>query len=200
MTGDPSWGGTLYDGGNKVLVSYTDKENKKRRLSYDMETGKSEDVLIHGVRLQYLAFNEEALWYMGYGTICWYDWQTKEDHVAAFFFDDGLDVVLEPTAGLMAYIDYSSETDNDEIFICDIDQRKTIRITTAGWNIHYGSLRLTNAMWIDAGRRFCYVKSFPMLFNASNERVMIYDIKSGRHRCIYKEWNTTNHIEFIPYH
>ena len=201
LTGDPSWVGTLYDGGNKVIVSYRDKEDVEWLLSYDIETGKSENVFINEKRVsqiqQYPAINEKALWYRCYNTIYRYDWQTETEHVVSHLSNDG---VLEPTAGLIAYIDSSAETGNDEIFLYDIDRYETSRITTGGWNIHYGDLHQTSAMWTSDGRQFCYVKSFPLMFNAADRSLMIYDLESDKHRCIYKVRNTTNEFQYIPYH
>ena len=198
LTGDPSWGGTLYDGGSKILVSYTDKEDSERLLSYDMETGKSEGVFIDEKTiskiLQFPAINEQALWYRCYDTIYRYDWQTKTEHVVSPAYSY---VVLEPNIGLIAYTEGINDSD---IFIYDINRSESSCIAPRGWNITYGSLRLTNAMWTSDGRQFCYVKYFPLMFNAADKSLMIYDLESGRHRRIYKVKATTNQFQFIPYH
>lgn len=191
LTGDPSWGGTLYDGGNKILVSYTDKEDVERLLSYDMETGKYENELIRGSQIrQYPAINEQALWYRLFNTIYRYDWQTKAVNEVSYFSEEG---ALEPNAGLIAYTE-----DIHEIFLYDIDRNETSCIAPGGWNITYGDLSWTNAMWTSDGRQFCYVKYFPTLFGAGDTSMMIYDLESGRHRCIYKVKVTYNEFRYIP--
>ena len=105
---EASWRGYLYDGGNKILISYWDNEDDRHLLSYDMETGESENVDIYGAnKIYHIAINEQSLWYMDrYGSLDRYDWQTKEERWASnmpFSPYYGYAVVVEPTTGMVAY-------------------------------------------------------------------------------------------------
>ena len=194
---EASWRGYLYDGGNKILISYWDNEDDRHLLSYDMETGESENVDIYGAnKIYHIAINEQSLWYMDrYGSLDRYDWQTKEERWASnmpFSPYYGYAVVVEPTTGMVAY------KEDDAIYVYDIDQDESSCIVAERRNIFYGNLR--GATWVSDGRQFCYVRSFGLLFNASIDSLMVYDIKSGKSRCIYRVYNNAYHdFQFIPY-
>lgn len=180
----------LYSGGDKVFVSYIDNRDGIKWLFYDLNSGRYD--ICKGESGRCWTIHNGSLWYISNGAICQYDMESKEKTpIAKAVFSD---YVVMPETGLVAYTMGNSIK---KIYLYDIRTQKSNCIARGGWNTYYGVLLWTNSRWSDNGREFFYVKSFPGFFNASIERLMVYDVLTCRSRCIYRSNMTTNYFQYV---
>ena len=195
MLPDVSWGVTLYDEGNKILIHYTDEEELERLMSYDIATEENTILAVDTERInqinKYLAVDEKTFLYICGRTLYRYDWETQTETKIT---DSSYSGVLEPSTGLIAY---TKDINCEKIYLYDIEQEKSKCIAAGGWNTVYGDLSYTNAGWSRDGEQFLYVKYLPWIFDAADTRLMVYDIQSGRRCCIYKAAYTSHNFSYI---
>lgn len=194
-----SWEAMLYDEGNKIFIySTVDKGDGSllclRLLSYDFVTGEYESVKERtGAIDTLLAIDEQAMWYLVGHTI-FYDGREKVPEIERF--RNSVDcAAISLSTGLIAYS--KNNTYHKKIYLYDIKLKKSRCIAPGGWNIVYGDLNDTNAMWSKDGRQLFYVKYFPGLFQEADTSLMIYDASSGKHRRIYKVKATYHRFQYI---
>ena len=188
----------IYDGGNKIFVDFQDKNGGIKWLLYDLTTDQydiiegEEDIArsltIHNGDLWYIADSEG--WYSG--PLYRYDLESKEK--TKIMESAQYDSVVLPEMGLVAY---TKGLYNDKIYLYDMRTQETSYIAEGGWNTYYGELNWTNSRWSDNGREFFYIESFPGLFNASTERLKIYNVITRSSRCIYKIRMTTHEFQYV---
>lgn len=195
LTMDIPWYGVLYDGGDKIVVNYADDKENEWVLFYDFATGEDERVVADINEIyQFLAVNDHSLWYYKYfGAIYHYDWKTQ---TKTKILDSVNSATMAPNNGLIAYTEGLYQ---EKIYLYDISQGKNKTIASGGWNIYYGDLSIssTNAWWSNDSRQLCYISYFPGLFQEADTRLMVYDIESGRRRCIYKVNATLHELSYI---
>lgn len=198
LTMGASWKAMLYDEGNKMLFKYRiEEERVAKLLSYDFATGEFESV--NGIREAKEAIgslsliDEQAIWsFVGY-TI-FYDngeyWPIMTElrnstHCSA----------ISLSIGQIAYL--NNDMSHKEIYLYDIKLRKSSCIASKSWNTYYDDFDFINAMWSKDGRQFFYVKSFPGLFQEADTSLMIYNVRSGKHKRIYKVKATYHQFQYI---
>ena len=185
------WSATLYDGGNKIFINYTDENENKCTLTYDIVTGEREEILVNLEKVRvYLAINKQGLWYMRDDAIYKYEWETQtETKIADAPPDSDL---LAPSTGLIAYVTHSQK----KIYAYNISSGKSKCIVPHMWNTYYTSFG--SALWTNDGRQLCYYKDFPGFSPLySDTSLMVYDVKNGKSHCIYKVKSTMHTFQYI---
>ena len=183
----------LYNGGNKFLVSYDDENEHEMWLFYDLDTGQYD--VIEGEEYgtnQFLGVYNNTLWYVAFagGTLYQYDLETG---TKIKVLDSVTSVAIKADIGKIAY----TKNDNrKKIYLYDMNSKKTTHLTWTRWNTYY-ELSRSESRWGDDGRMFFCVSSFPGLFGASEESLMVYDMKSGKQFCIYKVKNTLHQFRYV---
>lgn len=180
----------IYDGGNKIFVDFQDKNGGIKWLLYDLTTDQYDIVTGQGVWS--LTIHNNKLWYVVNSNMYQYDLESKER--TKIMESAQSDSVVMPEMGLVAY---TKGLYNDKIYLYDMRTQETSYIAEGGWNTYYGELTWTNSRWSDNGREFFYIESFPELFNASTERLMIYNVITRSSRCIYKAKMTTHEFQYV---
>lgn len=189
-----SWKAMLYDEGNKILINYENGEKIRQLISYDFVTGKYESVAENLWVYDYLVIDDHSLWYLSVGGLVYcYDW---EKHTDTQVMNSVYCAAMSADTGLVAYIE-KDDTSQKEIYLTSVNRTRKSCIATKGWNIIYDNFDYVNATWSSDGRQFFYMKSFPIMFNGGDTSLMIYDVESGKHRCIYKVRATTHEFQYI---
>lgn len=190
----------LYDDGNKLLVSYIDNAECKWILSYDLTTEKYEEVSLGKDKTSaIMTFDGHMLWYISGDTIYRYDWETQEKtKVLDSASVNSASIALD--TGLIAY----ENVDMDEIYLYDTNQGKSSCIVPYKQSTLYGNLSSNgkNAMWSRDSRQFLYIQyNFLYALNWRGRSVdvsmMLYDVESGRRRCIYEDKDTLCDYEYV---
>ena len=180
----------IYDGGNKIFVDFEDKNENVKWLLYDLTTDQYD--IVTGQGIWSLTIHNNKLWYVVNSNMYQYDLESKER--TKIMKSAQSDSVVMPEMGLVAY---TKGLYNDKIYLYDMRTQETSYIAEGGWNTYYGELNWTNSRWSDNGREFFYIESFPELFNASTERLMIYNVITRSSRCIYKVKMTTHEFQYV---
>lgn len=200
----------IYDGGNKFFISFEDENGDEKWLLYDLTTDQYDIVEGENGTIWYLEIRDDNLWYIAYDwTLCQYDLETKER--TKIMKSARYNSVIMPETGLVAYkkslsnevmpemglMGYIKALPHEGIYLYNTKTQKSSCIAWGGWNIYYGDFLWTDSRWSDNGREFFYIKSFPGFFNASTERLMIYDVLTHRSRCIYKVKMTLHDFQYV---
>ena len=184
----------IYDGGNKLLVSYFDANQDEMWLFCDLATGQNE--IIKGDECQvaqFLGVYDGTLWYKTYvgGTLYQYDLKTQEKTKVLDFVHDA---VVNSDAGIIAY---TKKNNSQMLYLYNMNDRKTKYLPLMRWNTYYSDMYRNESRWSDDGRMFFYIRSFIRFFNASDMSLMVYDSESGKQTCIYKVKNTLHQFGYI---
>lgn len=159
----------LYDEGNKMLISYKDKEGDEKWMFYDFLT--EEYDIIEGIKNttgRFLKINDDELWYAsGNGDLYQYNWKTN---TSTKVLDSINCAAVAPKVGLITYVEKGMQ--NEKIYLYNLNRKKVKCIIHGGWNTYYGDFFDKKGQWSNDGRYFFYTKSFPGLFSASNIRMM----------------------------
>ncbi len=177
------------------MISYMDEDEDNKWLFYNFATNEYEIVEgeEHGVS-KFVAIDENDLWYVSDNgsTLYKYDMKTKTVSIILDHIDS---VAVATNTGFAAYI--KDTANRKKIHLYDISRKKTNCIASGGWNIYYGDLYDKKCRWSNDGRQFFYMQHFPTLFGARNIKFLIYDIKTHRSFCFYKEKNTLHQFRYI---
>lgn len=180
----------VYDEGNKGLTIYEDENEDIWWLLYDFITGEYDKILQEESNISdFITIHDNNLWYISAWSLYQYDLET---HKKTKIMDSIDSAVVSPDTGLVAY---TNDIRHKKIYLYDINTQRT-KCSGSGWNISYGDLSYTDAGWSNDGRQFFYIKHFPA-FNASTERLMVYDMKTGNVHCIYKEDLTMHMFRYV---
>ena len=183
----------LYDGGNKLFVSYDDTKQDPMWLFYDLITGQYDIVKGDTCKVdQFLGLYDGTLWYTTYAerTLCRYDLETREKTKV---LDSVHDASVNSAAGIIAY---TKKNNSKMIYLYDMNSRRTKHLALMRWNTYYANL-YRESQWSNDGRLFFYVTSFIKFFNAADASFMVYDYKSGKKFCIFKVRNTLHRFGYI---
>lgn len=184
----------LYDGGNKILISYNGALGHEKWLFYDLVTEEYDVVKGREDKAgKFLAVNDHEVWYASvHGTLYRYDRETDE---SIEILDSFNSAAAAPDTALIAYIEEGRQ--DKKIYLYDINREKTKYIAAGRWNTYYGDIFNKEGQWSDDGRYFFYSKYFMGLFNAADISLMAYNTGSGRSFCIYKKKGTLHEFRYI---
>lgn len=186
----------IYNEGNKIFVSFKDKNEDRKWLLYDLTTDQYD--IDEGESIWFLTIQNNNLWYIAdseewyRGPLYQYNLESKEK--TKIMESAHYDSVVMPEMGLVAY---TKGLYKKEIYLYDMRTQETSYIARGGWNTYFGDLDRTHSRWSDNGREFFYIKSFPGLFNESTEQLMIYNVITQSSRCIYKVKMTMHDFQYV---
>lgn len=193
LTGGGKWRTLLlYDEGNKILISYEEGRNDQW-LFYDFVT--DEYSIIEGGKYKadkFLAFNDNEVWYVTGATLRKYNLETGKDTKILYSFNSA---AVAPDKEIVYYVE--SGIYDKKIYRYNVETNMIKCMLSAGWNTYYGDMFEKEGQWSDDENYFFYVKYYPLLFSASNISLMVYNTRTGRSFCIYKEWNTYHEFRYI---
>lgn len=196
LTGNTAawYGGSLiYDGGNKIFISFEDENGDEKWLLYDLVTDQYDIVKGENGTIWYLEIYDNSLWYIAADwTLCKYDLGRKER--TKIMESAHYNSVVMPEMNLVAY---TKDIHREEIYLYDTTTQNSSCIAKRWWNTVYGDFLWTNARRSDNGRELFYIKYYPGLFNAATTKLMIYDVITHRSRCIYKVKMTTHEFRYV---
>lgn len=200
----------IYDGGNKFFISFEDEKGNEKLLLYDLDTDLYEIVEGENGTIWYLDICDGNLWYIADDwTLYQYDLESKEKikvmkparynsavmpETGLVAYKKSLSNEVMPEMGLVGYIKALSK---EAIYLYNMRTQKSSCIALGGWNTYFGDFLWTDSRWSDNGREFFYIKSFPGFFNASTDRLMVYDVLTHRSRCIYKVKMTLHEFRYV---
>lgn len=194
-TGADEWKKILvYDGGNKFLASYSDKEEIERWLFYDLVT-KQYDIAEgekHGTS-QFVEISDDTLWYRTYegGMLYQYDLRTQ---AKIKIIDSVESVAVAADDGLVAY---TKERGGDKIYLYNMKTNKTRMMAVELRVPFYGDLFETESRWSDDGSLFFYVKCYPGFAATSDIKLRACSPKTGKVTDIYEVKDTGHAFRFI---
>lgn len=186
----------LYDGGNKIFVSFEDESGKGKWLLYDLTTDQYD--IVEEETIWFLSIHNNSLWYIAdgvdwyHGSLYQYDLERKEK--TKVMESAHYDSVVMPETGLVAY---TKDIAEKQIYLYDMRTQESSCITDGGWNTFYGDLDETNSRWSDNGNEFYYIEYFPGLFNEATTKLMVYNVITHRSRCIYKVKMTAHPFRYV---
>ncbi|MBP3421537.1 MAG: hypothetical protein J6K37_04635 [Lachnospiraceae bacterium] len=182
----------LYDKGEKILIAYMDENGEKWWLFYDITT--EQQKIVAGDESgteKFLEISNGDLWYIANNVLYRYNLDSQEKGV---IMEPVSSAAIAETAGQIAYI---RGDDHKNIYLYDINTESQKRIVSAGWNVRFDDLHRIEANWSNDGDKLFYIKSFPGFFNATDTRLMYYDVNSSKSYCIYKMKNTQHGFRYI---
>ena len=182
----------VYDDGNKILIGCTDEEGNEGWLFYDFETEQYN--LIQDEKCggeSFLTIHNGDLWYETAGSLYRYNLETKSK---TRIMKSTSSLALAPDTSLVAY---TKDIHRKKVYLYDLESGRNRCIAFGGWNIFYADLFFIEAQWSDDGRYLFYIKYFPKLFHSADRSLMVYDVKSGRSYCIYKELDTIHYFKYV---
>ncbi len=194
LTGDVTWYALLmYDGGNKIVISYEEANGDEKWLFYDFTSEEYNMIEGQGSTTEFLEIDDNNLWYV-----------SSAGRLYRYNFESGRKTEMLKNIGnaavavntnLVAYIKDSMHP--KKIYLYNLNTKKTRFIAKGGWNICYGNIFEKKGQWSNDGRKFFYVKYFPTFFSAADVSLMVYNTENGRTFCIYKEKNTLHQFRYI---
>ncbi len=184
----------LYDEGNKILISYDDMNEDEKWLFYDFSTGEYDIVEGKNSVTEFLAIDDNTLWYMSAQGRTLYRYNMEADISTGILNHVGNAAVAVNT-NFIAYIKDSIRP--KKIYQYDVDGKRNKCVAAGGWNITYGNLFDNRGQWSIDGKQFFYIKYFPRFFSAADVSLMVYNTETGRSFCIYKEKNTLHQFRYI---
>ena len=180
----------IYDGGNKIFVTFKDKNGGRKWLLYDLTTDQYD--IVTGEDIWSMTIHNNSLWYVANSNLYQYDFESKEK--TKIMKSAQSDSVVMPEMGLVAY---TKDIHRKEIYFYDMRTQERYCVVEGGWNTVYGDLDWTNSRWSDNGREFFYIEYFPGFFNAATTKLMVYNVITRSSRCIYKAKMTMHEFQYV---
>ncbi len=180
------------DDGEKVYIHYYGIEGISNIfISYDLRTGERKRVSVpKGKYKEILDINEYVVWGRDGSTIIRYDMKTGEVRKIvegarrAYISDDETKLT------------FTRPGDYKHVYLYDMESREEKCILKAGWNILFGNYYQYAAGWDRSGEYYFYVERFPRMVG-NDTRVKVYNLKTGKSRCVYREPKSHGGFEFV---
>ncbi len=181
------------DDGEKVYINYRygPEYIYKDIISYDLTTGERKKVYLPTRKFKdILGVSEDAVWYRSNFVITRYDLrtgelqETVEDAWRAYISDDE------------SKFAFTRSGDNQHVYLYDMESREEKCILKAGWNTVFNDYYQYAAGWDKSGEYYFYVEVF-MRMASNDTRVKVYNLRTGKSRCVYREPKSHGGFEFV---
>ncbi len=183
----------IQDNGKKVFIHYYKSGAAfSRRLLYNLKSGERTEITMPEKRIGgVIDIREDMIWYVNTsGTLIQYNNRTGEkreiieDIGNAYISDDGTKMV------------FSRNFDYKHMYLYDVENKEEKCIWKAGWNTVFLEYYQYSSGWDRSGEYFFYVEIFPRIMG-NDTRVKIYNLRTGKSRCVYRESKSQGGFEFV---